>query len=155
MTCTRCHVTRELYRQDCGAHGLTVPCPSCALDELIAGDADLYDVRADPENNRLRTVLQWIADAGYVNHQSGNENFEYLQSVARDALKGVERTSPSDDVVDSGFTPENIADAEWLVANMPGNRKFHEMATYERALVCHTAARFRARAALSAIGVKP
>lgn len=43
MTCTRCHGTRKLYRQDCGAQGLTVPCPSCALDELIAGDADLYD----------------------------------------------------------------------------------------------------------------
>lgn len=24
---------------------------------------------------------------------------------------------------DSGFTPENIADAEWLVANMPGIRR--------------------------------
>ena len=114
MTCTRCHGTRELYRQDCGAHGLTVPCPSCALDELIAGDADLYDLQrrgeyvppmrtasaritgdkdratqssAPNEVQRLRTVLQWIADVAYVDHQSGNENFEYLQSVARDALE--------------------------------------------------------------------
>lgn len=47
-------------------------------------------------------------------------------------------------IADSGFTPENIADAEWLVANMPGIRRFHDMATYERAMICHTAARFRA-----------
>lgn len=30
--CTRCHGERVLYRQDCGAHGLTVPCPSCGGD---------------------------------------------------------------------------------------------------------------------------
>ena len=52
--------------------------------------------------------------------------------------------------VDSGFTPENIADAEGLVANMPGIRRFHNMATYERAMACHTAARFRT-AAISAM----
>ena len=52
--------------------------------------------------------------------------------------------------VDSGFTPENIADAEGLVANMPGLRRFHNMATYERAMACHTAARFRT-AAISAM----
>lgn len=51
--------------------------------------------------------------------------------------------------VDGGFTPENIADAEWLVANMPGIRRFHDMATYERAMICHTAARFRAAAIAS------
>lgn len=154
MTCDRCHGTGELYRQDCGAHGLTVPCPSCAMDELIAGDADLYDVpggamlpeqcvmvcpqcdgegtyadglddaacstictrcegngwivdvhsfnyasarikgdkdrsvqsSAPTEIERLRDAIRWIADAGYVDHQSGNANFEYLQSVARGAL---------------------------------------------------------------------
>lgn len=48
--------------------------------------------------------------------------------------------------VDSGFTPQNIVDAEWLVANMPGIRRFHDMATYEKAMICHTAARFRATA---------
>lgn len=44
--------------------------------------------RLTAENGRLRTVLQYIADAAYVDHQSGNENFEHLQSIARDALKG-------------------------------------------------------------------
>lgn len=84
-----------------------------ALDALIAGDADLYDVQrrgeyvppmqtasarikgdkdraiqssAPNEVERLRTVLQWIADTAYVDHQSGNENFEHLQCIARDAL---------------------------------------------------------------------
>ena len=53
--------------------------------------------------------------------------------------------------LDSGFTPANIEDAEWLVANMPGSRRFHEMPTYERALICHTVARFRLRTAAALI----
>ena len=39
------------------------------------------------ETERLRTVLRYIADVGYVNHKSGNENFEYLQRIARDGLR--------------------------------------------------------------------
>lgn len=39
------------------------------------------------ENQRLRTALQWIADATYVDHVSGNDNFEYLQQCAECALK--------------------------------------------------------------------
>jgi len=39
------------------------------------------------EEGRLRTVLQYIADAAYVDHQSGNQNFEALQSIARDGLQ--------------------------------------------------------------------
>lgn len=39
------------------------------------------------ENQRLRTALQWIADAAYVDHVSGNDNFEYLQQCAEGALK--------------------------------------------------------------------
>lgn len=38
------------------------------------------------ECHRLRAALRWIADTGYVDHQSGNQNFEHLQSIARDAL---------------------------------------------------------------------
>lgn len=38
------------------------------------------------ECHRLRAVLRWIAETGYVDHQSGNQNFEHLQSIARDAL---------------------------------------------------------------------
>lgn len=53
--------------------------------------------------------------------------------------------------LDSGFTPANIEDARWLVANMPGIRRFHEMPTYERALICHTVARFRLRTAAALI----
>lgn len=34
----------------------------------------------------LRDCLRHIADAGYVDHQSGNQNFEYLQSLAREKL---------------------------------------------------------------------
>ena len=43
------------------------------------------------ECHRLRSVLRWIADTAYVDHQSGNQNFEHLQSIARDAL-----TQPKD-----------------------------------------------------------
>ena len=43
---------------------------------------------------------------------------------------------------DSGFTPENIADAEWLWMNVNvDHRKFHELPTHHKALLCHTAAR--------------
>ena len=42
----------------------------------------------DSECQRLRTVLQYIADLAYVDHQSGNQNFEYLQEIARAALAG-------------------------------------------------------------------
>lgn len=38
------------------------------------------------ECHRLRAALRWIADTGYVDQQSGNQNFEHLQSIARDAL---------------------------------------------------------------------
>lgn len=31
--CERCHGTGVLHRQDCGAHGLTLPCPDCLIDE--------------------------------------------------------------------------------------------------------------------------
>lgn len=53
----------------------------------IKGDKDRATQSSAPnEAERLRTVLQWIADTDYVDHQSGNENFEHLQSIARDAL---------------------------------------------------------------------
>lgn len=53
--------------------------------------------------------------------------------------------------LDSAFSAENVEDAEWLWANLPvGVRKFHEMPTHARALVCHVVARFRLRAAASA-----
>lgn len=53
-------------------------------------------------------------------------------------------TEPTITDADSGFTPENIAHAEWLWANLPvGATKFHDRPTHERALVCHTVARFR------------
>lgn len=38
------------------------------------------------ECHRLRGVLHWIAEAAYMDHHSGNQNVEYLQSVARDGL---------------------------------------------------------------------
>ena len=38
------------------------------------------------ECHRLRSVLRWIADTAYVDQQSGNQNFEHLQSIARAAL---------------------------------------------------------------------
>ena len=41
----------------------------------------------DSECQRLRTVLQYIADLAYVDQQSGNQNFEYLQEIARAALQ--------------------------------------------------------------------
>lgn len=48
---------------------------------------------------------------------------------------------------DTGFTPQNIADAEWLWAHLPvGPTRFHDRPTHERALVCHTAQRFRQQA---------
>lgn len=53
-------------------------------------------------------------------------------------------TEPTITDADSGFTPENIAHAEWLWANLPvGATKFHDRPTHERALICHTIARFR------------
>lgn len=61
----------------------------------ITGDKDRsVQSRAPTETNRqlaiechrLRSVLRWIADTGYVDQQSGNQNFEHLQSIARDAL---------------------------------------------------------------------
>jgi len=134
--------------KECHQDPVSGHAPDCtrgkAMDELIAGDADLYgfpqafngctcmchrrqgvrhffpccgpgaitkewlkqaveregeaEVGAgfagDPPNEveRLRTVLQWIADTAYVHHQSGNENFEHLQSIARDALSRGEPT---------------------------------------------------------------
>ena len=36
--CASCHGTGTLYRQDCGAHGLTKPCPNCATPTNPKGD---------------------------------------------------------------------------------------------------------------------
>jgi hypothetical protein len=59
----------------------------------IKGDEDRATQSSAPnEVERLRAVLQWIADTAYVDHQSGNENFEHLQCIARDALSWGEPT---------------------------------------------------------------
>lgn len=114
--------------KECHQDPVSGHAPDCsrgrAMDDLIAGDADLYDVQrrgeyvppmrnasarikgdkdrsiqssaptdiraAAIEAHRLRLVLRYIADAAYVDHQSGNENFEYLQRIARDGLRGVQ-----------------------------------------------------------------
>jgi hypothetical protein len=53
-------------------------------------------------------------------------------------------TQEDREAADSGFTPENIADAEWLWTNMAvDHRKFHTLPTHHKALLCHTAQRFR------------
>lgn len=52
------------------------------------------------------------------------------------------------EVTDSGFTPENIADAEWLWINLPTfPRNWSSLPTHEKALIVHTAARLRIEAA--------
>ena len=38
------------------------------------------------EAHRLRSCLRYIADVAYVDHHSGNANFEYLQRLAQSAL---------------------------------------------------------------------
>jgi hypothetical protein len=50
------------------------------------------------------------------------------------------------EVIDSGLTPENLEAAELLWANLPVQRKFRDLATYDQVLVCHTVARVRAQA---------
>ena len=45
---------------------------------------------------------------------------------------------------DSGFTAENIADAEWLWTNLPTfPRNWSTLPTHEKALIIHTAQRHR------------
>lgn len=51
------------------------------IDQLEAANARLAF-----ECHRLRAALRWLADTAYIDHQSGNQNFEHLQSIARDAL---------------------------------------------------------------------
>lgn len=52
------------------------------------------------------------------------------------------------EVTDSGFAPENIADAEWLWTNLPTfPRNWSTLPTHEKALIIHTAIRYRETAA--------
>ena len=52
------------------------------------------------------------------------------------------------EVTDSGFTPENLADAEWLWTNLPTfPRNWSTLPTHEKALVIHTVIRHREAAA--------
>lgn len=44
---------------------------------------------------------------------------------------------------DSGFTPENIADAEWFWTMLPVFTKWGSLKTYEKAAAIHTVQRFR------------
>lgn len=84
-----------MFDRPCGA--ATMPLYAEPPSARITGDKD----RENPvegaqrkqaiaalafECHRLRSVLRWIADTAYVDHQSGNQNFEHLQSIARDAL---------------------------------------------------------------------
>lgn len=55
-------------------------------DLIIGGQLGGSNRTLAAECYRLRTVLQYIADVAYVDHQSGNANFEYLQGIARDGL---------------------------------------------------------------------
>lgn len=49
--------------------------------------------------------------------------------------------------VDSGMSGDAVAEAELLWASLPtGNRSWAGLATHEKALVCHTLARFRSTA---------
>lgn len=84
-----------MFDRPCGA--ATMPLYAEPPSTRITGDKD----RENPvegaqrkqaiaalafECHRLRAALRWIADTGYVDQQSGNQNFEHLQSIARDAL---------------------------------------------------------------------
>lgn len=52
------------------------------------------------------------------------------------------------EVTDSGFAPENITDAEWLWTNLPTfPRNWSTLPTHEKALIIHTAIRYREAAA--------
>lgn len=82
-----------MFDRPCGA--ATMPLYAEPPSARITGDKDRsVQSRAPTDTNRqlaiechrLRAVLRWIADTGYVDHQSGNQNFEHLQSIARDAL---------------------------------------------------------------------
>ena len=61
----------------------------------ITGDKDRENpVEGAPTNRwlatevkRLRNVLRHITELAYVDHQSGNQNYEYLQGIADSALR--------------------------------------------------------------------
>ena len=61
----------------------------------ITGDKDRENpVEGAPTNRwlaievkRLRYVLRYITELAYVDHQSGNQNYEYLQGIADSALR--------------------------------------------------------------------
>ena len=61
----------------------------------ITGDKDRENpVEGAPTNRwlaievkRLRNVLRYITELAYVDHQSGNQNYEYLQGIADSALR--------------------------------------------------------------------
>ena len=98
----------KAWEQGCGAYedatGDSVDLPM--RDMVLAGDAAATAAiaaviapeleRRDREKTQsralttlaheLRSVLQYIADVAYVDHQSGNANFEYLQGIARSGL---------------------------------------------------------------------
>lgn len=93
-TCSRCE-SKTKYNSIC---------TDCMLAEFEGDDTPSARITGDKgrenpaegastdkwfaiENRRLRTALQWIADAAYANHVSGNDNFEYLQQCAEGALK--------------------------------------------------------------------
>lgn len=82
-----------MFDRPCGA--ATLPLYAEPPSARITGDKDRSVQSRAPteatrqlalECHRLRSALRWIADTGYVDHQSGNQNFEHLQSIARDAL---------------------------------------------------------------------
>ena len=43
--------------------------------------------------------------------------------------------------VDSGMSGNNVSRAEMVWTNLPTRRKWHELHTHEKALVCHVIAR--------------
>lgn len=66
-----------------GDKGRENPAEGAPYGEGLIGRIDALTI----ECQRLRTALQYIADLAYVDHQSGNQNFECLQGIARDAIR--------------------------------------------------------------------
>ena len=62
--CGRCHGAGVLYRQDCGASGLTVPCPECApaLLDAIEANEDEHPHFAEAEEDPREAVALRLPD---------------------------------------------------------------------------------------------
>jgi hypothetical protein len=112
--------------------------------EMNAAQAALSALPASPSIAAQIDKLESFAISDDEMHPEWHNGFAAACHAIRMILAASPSSDSEPDVVDSGMSGDAVTRAEWAWANLPTGRKWTSLATYEKALVCHTFARLTA-----------